>query len=88
MIKENVTDGGGSIGGVIMLAVKGSIQENALVLENEDIRKFNGKDVIVTILDSSSQIPKQIDFNQFVMPTERGGKADEYVRGLRENDRL
>jgi hypothetical protein len=73
-----------------MLAVKGSIRENALVLENEDIRKYNGKDVIVTILDSSSypKRSKNIDFNQFVTPTERGEKADEYVRGLREHDRL
>jgi hypothetical protein len=32
---------------------------------------------------------KTIDIEQFVMPaTERGQNADEYIRGLRDNDRL
>ena len=35
----------------MMLAVKGIIQGNAVVIEDEDIKKYEGKDVIVTILD-------------------------------------
>ncbi len=34
-----------------MLAVKGFIQGNTIVVEDEDIRVYEGKDVIITILD-------------------------------------
>ena len=33
--------------------------------------------------------PKNIDLDQFVMPaTERGQNADDYIRELRDNDRI
>lgn len=33
--------------------------------------------------------PKVIDLDQFVMPaTERGQNADDYIRELRDNDRI
>lgn len=73
-----------------MLAVKGIVQGDSIILENEDIRKFNGKDVIVTILDFPYQEKekKKIDLDKYVIPTDRGINADEYIRELRANDRL
>lgn len=73
-----------------MLAVKGIIQGNTVVIEDENIKAYDGKDVIVTILDYPYQQMKKAKLNldRFVKPTERGQSADEYVKGLRENDRL
>jgi len=73
-----------------MLAVKGIIQGNTVVVEDENLEKYNGKDVIVTILDYPYRQRKQekISLDKFVIATERGENADEYVKELRENDRL
>ncbi len=73
-----------------MLAVKGFIQGNAIVVEDEDIRVYEGKDVIVTILDYPYRQSKKqkIDLDQFVTPTERGNNVDEYIKELRVHDRI
>ena len=73
-----------------MLAVRGVIQGDTVIIQEGDLKAYDGKDVIVTILDYPyGQMEKQpLDLNQFVMPTERGKDADSYIRELRENDRL
>lgn len=73
-----------------MLAVKGVIQGDTVIIQEGDLKAYDGKDVIVTILDYPyGQMEKgQLDLNQFVMPTDRGKNADSYIRELRENDRL
>ena len=48
-----------------MLAVKGTIQGNTVVIKDEDIKKYDGKDVIVTILDFQfEQQKKQVDLKK------------------------
>ena len=38
---------------------------------------------------TETKTPKVIDLDQFVMPaTERGQNADNYIRELRDNDRI
>lgn len=73
-----------------MLALKGIIQGNTVVVEGEDIRAYEGNDAIVTILDFlyGEKKRRNIDLDEFVIPTDRGQSADEYVRGLRDNDRV
>lgn len=73
-----------------MLAVKGIIQGNTVVVEGDDIRNYDGKDVIVTILDYPyKQLQRgKLNLDKFVKPSERGKNADEYIKGLRENDRV
>ncbi|WP_310604897.1 hypothetical protein [Anaerosporobacter sp.] len=73
-----------------MLVVKGIIQGNTIVVEDEDIKAFDGKDVIITILDYPYQQIKRkdINFDKFVKPTERGQNVDSYIKELRENVRL
>lgn len=73
-----------------MLAqVKGIVRGNTVVVEDTDILDYDGKEVIVTFLDyAEKQIEKPFDIRQFVIPTERGNHADEYVRELRDNDRI
>lgn len=41
------------------------------------------------LISISDRRTKKIDLDQFVMPTtERGRNADEYIREMRDNDRL
>ncbi len=74
-----------------MLAVKGTIQGNTVVIKDEDIKKYDGKDVIVTILDFQfEQQKKQVDLKKYM---DRGEKlfqsdAQEAIRELRDYDRL
>ncbi len=74
-----------------MLAVKGTIQGNTVVIEEEDIKRFNGKDVIVTILDYPyKQQKKKIDLKKFMGRGEKLFQSDaqEYIREMRDHDRL
>lgn len=74
-----------------MLAVKGKIQGNTVVIKDEDIKKYDGKDVIVTILDFQyERQKKQVDLKKYM---DRGEKlfqsdAQEAIRELRDYDRL
>lgn len=78
-------------GGVGMLAaVKGIVRGNTVIIEDEDMRDYDGAEVVVTLLDNISKEKKRtgVDLKQFVIPTERGQRADEYVRELRDHDRI
>ena len=72
-----------------MLSIKGVIQGNMVVL-GEDISKYDGREVIVTILDYpyKKEELEKLNLDRFVTPTERGKKVDEYITGLRETDRV
>lgn len=73
-----------------MLAVKGIIKGNTVIVDGDDIRDYDGKDVIVTILDYPlSQLQRgNLNLDRFVKPSERGINADEYIKELRANDRV
>lgn len=73
-----------------MLAVKGTIQGDKVIIDDEDIGAYDGRDVIVTILDYpyEKRNKKSIDWDSYVMPSDRGKDIDEYMRDMRENDRL
>ena len=74
----------------MLVAVKGTIRGNTVVIENEDMREYDGAEVVVTLLDSPKPKKKKppIDLDKYVMPSERGQHVDEYMREMRENDRL
>ena len=73
----------------MLAAVKGRVQGNTVLID-EDIRAYDGTEVIVTLLSyPQKQIRKApIDWDSFVIPTERGKNVDEYMREMREDDRL
>ena len=71
-----------------MVAAKGMIQNNMLVLDQDDISKYEGRDVIVTFLDLKRKQTEPVDLDKFVIPYDRGMNPDEYVEGLRQNDRI
>ena len=73
----------------MMLAVKGIIQGNAVVIEDEDIKKYEGKDVIVTILDYPYKKQK-VDLRKYMGRGEKMFQSDaqEYIKELRDDERI
>ncbi len=71
-------------------AMKGIIQGNTVIIENEDIREYDGAEVVVTVLDYPRIRRKKspVDWDSFVIPSERGKNVDEYMKEMRDNDRL
>ena len=77
----------------MMLAVKGIIQGNAVVIEDEDIKKYEGKDVIVTILDypyKKLHKEKKVDLRKYMGRGEKMFQSDaqEYIKELRDDERI
>ncbi len=74
----------------MLAAVKGVVQGNTVIIEDDDIREYDGAEVIVTLLNHSLKKEKKatVDWDSFVIPSERGQNVDEYMREMRENDRL
>lgn len=73
-----------------MLAVKGVVQGNTVVVKDDDIREYDGTEVIVTLLNSPQKKARKIpvDWDSFSIPSERGKNVDGYMREMRDNDRL
>ena len=74
----------------MLAAVKGVVQGNTVIIEDDDIREYDGAEVIVTLLNHPLKREKKatVDWDSFVIPSERGQNVDEYMREMRENDRL
>ena len=74
----------------MLAAVKGIVQGNTGVIEEDDIRDYDGAEVIVTLLNYPKKKVKKapVDWDSFVIPSERGKHVDEYIREMRDNDRL
>lgn len=74
----------------MLAAVKGIIKGNTVIIENEDLKEYDGSEVVVTFLESPDVSTKKeiIDWDSFVMPSERGKNIDAYMKEMRENDRL
>ncbi len=71
----------------MLAAVKGIVKGNTVVIENEDLKEYDGSEVIVTFLERPENIKKEIvDWDSFVMPSERGENIDAYMKEMREND--
>ncbi len=74
----------------MLAAVKGIVQGNTVVIEDDDIRDYDGAEAVVTLLNyPQKKVSKEsIDWDSFVIPSERGKNVDGYMREMRENDRL
>ena len=74
----------------MLAAVKGVIRGNAVIIEEDDIREYDGTEVIVTLLSSPKKKTEKasIDWDSFSIPSERGENVDEYMREMSENDRI
>ena len=74
----------------MLAAVKGVVQGNTVVIKDDDIREYDGAEVVVTLLDNPLTKVKKIpvDWDSFAIPSERGKNVDAYMKEMRENDRL
>lgn len=73
----------------MLAAVKGVVRGNINVIENEDLRPYDGTEAVVTLLDTPIQKKqnKAVDWDSFVIPSERGKNVEEYMREMRDNDK-
>ena len=74
----------------MLAAVKGVVQGNTVVIKDDDIREYDGTEVVVTLLDNplTKVKRKPVDWDSFAIPSERGKDVDAYMKEMRENDRL
>lgn len=75
---------------MMLAAVKGIVQGNTVIIEDDDITEYDGAEVVDTLLNYPQRREKKapVDWDSFVIPSERGKNVDEYMREMRENDRL
>lgn len=74
----------------MLAAVKGIIRGNTVIIEDEDMQPYNGAEVVVTLLSEPEKKKEKppVDWDSFVISTERGKQVEEYMREMRDNDRL
>ena len=74
----------------MLAAVKGIVQGNKVIIEDDDIRDYDGAEVVVTLLNypKKKNNKESVDWDSFVIPSERGQNVEEYMKEMRENDRL
>ena len=74
----------------MLAAVKGIVQGNTVVIEDDDIREYEGTEVVVTLLDYPQKKTAKtlVDWDSFTIPSERGKNVDGYMKEMRENDRI
>ena len=72
----------------MLAAVKGYYDGTRIVMD-EEVDLIEGQEVVVTLLDyPGGKKRKEIDWDSFVIPSERGQDVDGYMKEMRENDRL
>lgn len=74
----------------MLAAVKGIVKGNTIVIKDDDIREYDGAEVVVTLLNypQKKTTKAPVDWDSFAIPSERGRNVDEYMKEMRENDRL
>jgi hypothetical protein len=70
----------------MLAAVKGVVQGNTVIVKDDDIREYDGAEVIVTLLNHPAVKKEKVsvDWDSFVISSERGKNVDEYMREMRE----
>ena len=68
----------------MLAAVKRIVQGNTVIIEDDDIREYDGAEVIVTLLNAPYKEKKApVDWDSFSIPSERGKDVDGYMREMR-----
>lgn len=71
--------------------VKGVVRGNTVIIENANLQDYEGMEVIVTMPGYEKGLKRQkppVDWESFRMPSERGNHVEEYMKEMRENDRM
>ncbi len=67
----------------------GTINGNTITVNNGDITLLDGKNVLISVLEKKQQQEKDpIDILTYVKPCVRADFANDYIKGLRNNDRF
>jgi hypothetical protein len=74
----------------MLAAVKGIVHGNTVIVKDDDIREYDGAEVVITLLDCPKKKSKKIpiDWDSFVVQSERGKDVDGYMKEMREGDRI
>lgn len=61
----------------MLAAVKGIVQGNTVIIEEDDIREYDGSEVVVTLLNVPYKKEKKVpvDWDSLTIPSERGKKT-------------
>ena len=73
----------------MLTAVKGYYDGKQIVM-NEDVKLAAGQEVIVTILEMQNKAKKTIDLKKYMGRGEKMFQTDaqDYIKGLRDSDRV
>lgn len=72
----------------MLVAVKGIIQGNTVIIADDDIREYDGAEVVVTLLTNPSKKPQKVpvDWDSFVIPNGRTvEEVDKYLKEMRSD---
>ena len=72
-----------------MSVLAGTISNNAVAVEN-DLSRYNGCRVVITILDTprKKRDASLLVNDDFVIPSDRANHVDDYMKEMRDNDRV
>ena len=68
-----------------MIALSGTVKGNSVILENDDISNYDGREVIITVLDISKRNKSPLENDSFVIPSDRANHVDEYMEEMRSD---
>lgn len=73
----------------MLAAVKGIVQGNTVIIKDDDIREYDGAEVVVTVLNYPEKEARKasVDWDSFVIPSERGKNVDGYMKEMREDEK-
>ena len=73
----------------MLTAIEGYIENNQIIV-HDNLAPYEGQQFVLTFLNTrhSSAEKKKLDFSKFGERTERGQNVDDYMREMRENDRV
>ena len=68
-----------------MVALAGTVKGDSVILENDDIHNYDGREVIITVLDVPKRNKSALESDNFVIPSDRANHVDEYMEEMRSD---
>lgn len=74
----------------MLAAVKGIVHGNTVIIPDEDMRKYDGAEVIVTLLDTPHKKSEKplIDWDSYTVASPISKNVEEYMKEMRDDDRM
>ena len=72
-----------------MQATISGVVRNNVIVADEDITRYEGLKAIITFSGvPKKRTRKKLDFDSYTAPSERGQRVEEYMKEMRDDDRL